>query len=392
MIQNVVTGKFEAKRLIHMKIAIVGTQGVPNHYGGFETLATFLAEHLSEQIDMTIYCSSFDQPHRPSQFCKATLRYIPFSSHGFAGMLYDMISLYEAVKKNDVVLLLGLGAGYLLPFLPKKKRQKIILNFGGLDWKRDKWALPAKKVIHISEGLLVKNIPHIVADNRAIQQYIESSYHKKSTMIAYGGDQAFPVALTEKDIELYPFLQHPYAFSVCRIQSDNQIELLLASFAQTSMPFVLVGNWSSSSFGRKIREKYQSIQHLHMLDAIYEPIALNKLRSNCKIYMHGHTAGGTNPSLVEAMYLGLPIAAYSSAYNESVTLEKAVYFTDLSSLVDLINNIDTLDLQAIGNEMETIAKADYTWSKIIDHYYQLFIAVGKAPGFSKIEMNEYEIL
>ena len=354
--------------MIRMKIAIVGTQGVPNHYGGFETLATFLAEHLSDQIDMTIYCSSIDQPNRPSQFCKSSLRYIPFSSHGFPGMLYDMISLYEAVKKNDVVLLLGLGAGYLLPFLSKKQRQKIILNFGGLDWKRNKWALPAKKVIHISEGLLVKNIPHIVADNRAIQHYIESNYHKKSTMIAYGGDQAFPVALTAKDIEQYPFLQHPYAFSVCRIQSDNQIELLLASFAQTSMPFVLVGNWSSSSFGRKIREKYQSIPQLHMLDAIYEPTALNKLRSNCKIYMHGHTAGGTNPSLVEAMYLGLPIAAYSSTYNESVTLDKAVYFKDQKSLVDLINNIDTLDLKAIGNEMKIIALADYTWSKIIDHY------------------------
>jgi glycosyltransferase involved in cell wall biosynthesis len=375
-----------------MKIAIVGTQGVPNHYGGFETLATFLAEHLSDQIDMTIYCSSTDQPHRPGQFCNASLRYIPFSSHGFAGMLYDMISLYEAVKKNDVVLLLGLGAGYLLPFLSKKQRQKIILNFGGLDWKRDKWALPAKKVIHISEGLLVKYIPHIVADNRAIQHYIESTYHKKSAMIAYGGDQAFPVALTEKDIEQYPFLQHPYAFSVCRIQSDNQIDLLLASFAQTSMPFVLVGNWSSSSFGRKIREKYQSIPHLHLLDAIYEPTALNKLRSNCKIYMHGHTAGGTNPSLVEAMYLGLPIAAYSSAYNVSVTLEKAVYFKDLSSLVDLINNIDKLDLKAIGNEMKTIALADYTWSKIIDRYYQLFLSVGKAPEFSKKEMGKYEIL
>ena len=128
-----------------------------------------------------------------------------------------------------------------------------------------------------------------------------------------------------------------------------------------------------------------------MLDAIYEPTALNKLRSNCKIYMHGHTAGGTNPSLVEAMYLGLPIAAYSSTYNESVTLDKAVYFKDQKSLVDLINNIDTLDLKAIGNEMKTIALADYTWSKIIDHYYQLFKTVGKDPGFSKIELNENEI-
>lgn len=360
-----------------MKIAIVGTQGVPNHYGGFETLATFLAEHLSDQMEMTIYCSSTDQPDRPSSFCQAKLRYIPFSSHGFAGMLYDMISVYEAVKKNDVVLLLGLGAGYLLPFLPKKQLQKIILNFGGLDWKRDKWALPAKKVIHISEKLLVRNSPLIVADNKAIQSYIESNYQKPSALIAYGGDQAFPAAITEKDIEQYPFLKQPYAFCVCRIQSDNQIELLLASFAQTTIPFVLVGNWNSSSFGIKIRKKYQSIPHLHMLDAIYEPTALNKLRSNCMIYMHGHTAGGTNPSLVEAMYLGLPIAAYASAYNESVTQDKAVYFTDFTSLVELLNNLNQVDLKTIGNEMKKIAEQNYTWNKITKSYHQLFLEVAK---------------
>ena len=154
-----------------MKIAIVGTQGVPNQYGGFETLATFLAKHLSDQMDMTIYCSAKDLPTGSSHFFSASLRYVHISSHGFSGMLYDMFCLYEAVKKNDVVLFLGFGAGYLLPFLTQQQRRKIILNFGGLDWKRNKWSWLAKRIIHFSERLLVSNITHIIADNLAIEKY-----------------------------------------------------------------------------------------------------------------------------------------------------------------------------------------------------------------------------
>lgn len=360
-----------------MKIAIVGTQGVPNQYGGFETLASFLAKYLSNQMDITIYCSSKDLSGKPTHFQQARLKYIPISSHGFAGMLYDMISLYQALKKNDVVLFLGFGAGYLLPFLTKKQQNKIILNFGGLDWKRNKWSFVAKQIIHLSERLLVKNIPHIISDNTAIEKYVQINYHKESTLIAYGGDQVFQVSYSAEDYEKYPFLQSPYAFTVCRIQPDNQIALLLASFAQTNFPFVMVGNWNGSAFGRSIRKKYQHITNLFLLDAIYEQTTLNKLRSNCTIYMHGHSAGGTNPSLVEAMYLGLPIAAFASGYNESVTLHKAVYFQDSDSLVALLKRIDSLDLIAIGKEMKAIAVDNFTWSKITDSYHQLFLKVFK---------------
>jgi glycosyltransferase involved in cell wall biosynthesis len=114
-----------------------------------------------------------------------------------------------------------------------------------------------------------------------------------------------------------------------------------------------------------------------MLDAIYEPTALNKLRSNCLIYMHGHTAGGTNPSLVEAMYLGLPIAAYASPFNGSATQHKAVYFKDFTSLVELLRNLKKVDLNMIGNEMKNIAEQNYTWSKITNSYHQLFLEVAK---------------
>jgi glycosyltransferase involved in cell wall biosynthesis len=361
-----------------MKIAIVGTQGVPNQYGGFETLATFLAKYLSDQMEMTIYCSSKDMPNGQDLFYKASLRYVKISSHGFSGMLYDMICLYEAVKKNEVVLFLGFGAGYLMPFLTKKQRSKIILNFGGLDWKRDKWNWLAKRIIYFSERLLVKNSSHIVADNAAIEKYVEASYQKKSSLIAYGGDQAFKQDYTELDFEKFPFLEQPYAFSVCRIQSDNQIELLLSSFEQTNIPFVMVGNWESSSFGRKIRKKYQHNSHLFLQDAIYDPATLNKLRSNCMLYMHGHSSGGTNPSLVEAMYLGLPIAAFASGYNEIVTLHNALYFKDSVSLIELLNKIDSFNLKSIGEAMKDIATQNFTWNKITAQYHQLFLEVNKA--------------
>jgi hypothetical protein len=150
-----------------MKLAVVGIQGLPNKYGGFETLASYIAEGLAGKHQVTVYCSAKDmQPvgdivvdavaldavasvALPAHFKNAALKYVNLSSHGFWGMLYDMVCLRSALKNNDAVLLLGFGAGFYMPFISKKNAGKIILNFGGLDWQRSKWSPLAKFVIKL---------------------------------------------------------------------------------------------------------------------------------------------------------------------------------------------------------------------------------------------------
>ena len=370
-----------------MKLAVVGIQGLPNKYGGFETLASYIAEGLAGKHQVTVYCSAKDmQPAGdavaapaatapvalPAHYKNAALKYVNISSHGFWGMLYDMVCLRSALKNNDAVLLLGFGAGFYMPFISKKNAGKIILNFGGLDWQRSKWSALAKFVIKLSEKLLVKKVGTVVADNPKIKSYILDNYGRDATLIAYGGDQAVPEIPTPQDLQKYPFVKERYAFAVCRIQPDNNIILQLQAFKNESLPFVLVGNWQDSSFGMQTKAQYSGYNNLILLDAVYDIRTLNMLRSNCALYVHGHSAGGTNPSLVEAMHLGLNICAYASGYNEATTEGLAQYFDSEASLRAQISITDAVHLN--NKKMHAVVAQKYTWKAVVAAYENLCTA------------------
>jgi len=356
-----------------MKLSIVGIRGLPNNYGGFETLVEYLVEYLANDFDITVYCSSRDMPSKLKEYKGAKLKYIPVTSHGGLGILYDSFSLLSSVRKSDKILFLGFGGGFVMPFL-RRYKAKIILNIGGLDWKRDKWSPRVKKVIKFAEKYLIKYSGNIISDNIGIQDYIKNEYNRTSTLIAYGGDQAEKINIKNSDIMEYPFLDSKYAFIVTRIQEDNNIEMLLKAFVkQDKVPLVMVGNWNNSNYGIKIKARYINERNLILQDAIYDRQKLDLLRSNCTIYVHGHSAGGTNPSLVEAMYLGLPVFAFASGYNEYTTFNKAKYFKNEKELVQLIRNYEKLNLEVIGTALKEFADKHYRWSLIANEYKTAFL-------------------
>jgi glycosyltransferase involved in cell wall biosynthesis len=357
-----------------MRLAIVGIRGLPNNYGGFETLADYLVEFLAKDFEITVYCSSTDLPGRQKQYKSANLEYIPITSHGALGILYDSISLLHAVRKNDKILFLGFGAGFVMPYLSPKNRAKIVVNIGGLDWQRNKWSGRAQRVIKRAERLLIENSSQIISDNVGISEYLKNEYNANSELIAYGGDQANKVAITTDGFKDYPFLKNKYAFIVTRIQPDNNIEMLLQAFAnQDKMPLVMVGNFENSKFGRYIKELYAGKPYVILLDAIYDRVRLDMLRSNCTIYVHGHSAGGTNPSLAEAMYLSLPVFAYASGYNEHTTVNKALYFKNAEELTELVNTYQKFDLAKIGEDLKAIADEQYRWGKVAQKYKDVIL-------------------
>ena len=173
----------------------------------------------------------------------------------------------------------------------------------------------------------------------------------------------------ESSFKKYSFLSNEYVFSVARIQPDNNIEMILNSFTSYSpYLFVLVGNWSGSEYGIKLKKQFSGHSKLLLLDAIYDLRELNLLRSNCKIYLHGHSAGGTNPALVEAMNLGLPIFAFNNNFNRHTTNEGAFYFDDSLEISNLINKFTNEELNSIGIRMGKFAKENYQWKLIAEKY------------------------
>ena len=144
------------------------------------------------------------------------------------------------------------------------------------------------------------------------------------------------------------------------------------AYSELNDELVIIGNWQNSDFRKELFSRFSSFNNIHLLDPIYESDKLNQIRSNCKLYIHGHSAGGTNPSLVEAMYLGLPIFAFGVDYNKETTENKALYFNNVTELVSLLNNINDEQLIDIAKNMQVIAKERYTWSHISNQYYNLF--------------------
>ena len=176
-------------------------------------------------------------------------------------------------------------------------------------------------------------------------------------------------------LQEFPFLQEKYAFSVCRIEPENNIHLIIEVMAQQeTLPLVIIGNWDKSEYGRALRTQYRSLEHIHLLDTIYEQNKLNQVRSNCTVYLHGHSAGGTNPSLVEAMYLELPVFAFDINYNRATTEDQAYYFHDAHDLAKLLKGISShkINLQDCAKSMKKIAEKRYRWKIVADQYAEVF--------------------
>ena len=357
-------------KIMSKKVAIIGTNGIPSNYGGFETLVEYLVNYLSDKYDITVYCSGSGD-NKPSVYKGAKLEYIALSANNWQSIPFDIVSYFKTYRKYDKIIILGSSGCLALPLFLKYSH-KFIFNFGGLDWQRSKWGFFTKKLLKLTESLGIKYSKFIIADNIGIQEYIKKEYNKDSILITYGGDQAVKIAPTGSDINKYPFLITSYAFTVARIQPDNNIELMLEAFDENSTyPFVFVGNWNKSDYGIKVKEKFLNKPNLILLDAIYDQRELNVLRSNCKVYFHGHSAGGTNPALVEAMNLGLPVLAFANVFNKYTTNFEAEYFFTTKDIKEKLKQLSDDDLKIIGNNMLNIAKQQYQWKDIAEQYAEV---------------------
>jgi glycosyltransferase involved in cell wall biosynthesis len=283
-----------------------------------------------------------------------------------------MYAILISVLFYDKILILGSTGGLILPFL-FPFRSKFVLNIGGIEWQRSKYSPIMQKISRFLMKVTVKFSGHLIADNQGIKDYIKEEYRRTDPeVIAYGGDQAVFMPVAKEAINLYPFLKGKYAIAIARIQSDNNVEMLLEVFKEASFPLVYIGNWDVSEYARNIREKYINCENLILLDAIYDLQILNILRSNCYVYVHGHSAGGTNPSLVEAMHCEIPIACYGNIFNKYVTEHKALYFLNKEELSEIIRTTKEDVLKENASKMKEIAMNKYTW-EIISHLYYNFL-------------------
>lgn len=355
------------------RIAIIGVVGIPANYGGFETLIENLTKHLGETFELTVFCSSKSYRTKRHFYNNARLIYIPLKANGIQSILYDILSILIALRFADLFLILGVSGCIALPFVKLFTKIKIVINIDGLEWKRAKWNRFAKWFLKFSERLAVKYSDEVISDNKAIQDYVTREYGVISNLIEYGGDHVEKLPLSDEIKNKYSLSENAYAFMLCRVESERSINIVLDAFSQIDFPLILVGNFDNNEYGKTLIRKYSGSKNIQIYAPVYDKDKLNQLRGNAALYVHAHGSGGTNPSLVEAMFFGIPIVAYDVVFNRQTTDNKALYFANVVQLKEILKHFLEGSIKINEDIMKEIALKRYTWQRILKKYEKILI-------------------
>jgi glycosyltransferase involved in cell wall biosynthesis len=358
------------------KVAIVGTNGIPARYGGFETLAENIVSELNNDIDFIIYCSNiYEKEDRQSYFKNARLIYLPFKANGLQSLFYDFFSFVHALCSAETILFLGPTSSGIITVINCLFGRKLIVNHGGLnEWEREKYSENEKKWAKLNHYIAAKNATINITDNSILQKSLLKSFGVDSVIIRYGGDHHLESNIEEFTKSKYKFEKNKYYLSVARAQVDNNIHLLIDAFKSLDAhhPLVIVSNWGVSEYGKKLLEANKNHKNLILLDAIYDLNLLNYIRSNCYAYIHSHSFCGTAPSLVEVMNLNVPVICFDVPTNRESTKNKSIYFKSSKNLVSRINSLSDSEYDSCKKAMFKIASNEYTWDKVSLQYLNIF--------------------
>lgn len=358
-----------------MRVAIIGTRGVPNHYGGFEQFAEYLGKGLVERGHKVTVYNSHTHPHQEKIWKGVEIIhcYDPEERLGTAGQfIYDLNCIMDSRSRNfDIILQLGYTSSSIWGWLLPRKRSIVTTNMDGLEWKRSKYSRPVRWFLKKAEYLGTVFSDYLIADSLGIQKYLVNEYRKSSIYIPYG-THIFETP-ESKFLRNYDVEKGCYNMLVARLEPENNIDTILegASLAKVNMPFLVIGK-HETSYGEYLKKKYSPFPNIRFCGGIYDINDLDNLRYYSNLYFHGHSVGGTNPSLLEAMGSQAFICAHNNIFNATILEEDAIYFEDAEEVKLHIENTSSKRLpSAVQNNVDKIKKL-YTWDIIIDKYENHF--------------------
>ena len=360
----------------NLRIAILGTRGIPNHYGGFEHISEYVSAGLVKRGHSVTVYNSHNHPYTADTWNGVRIKhcYDPEFKIGTAGQfIYDLNCIMDARKeKYDVVLMMGYTSssvwGRLYP-----KDSIIISNMDGLEWKRSKYSKPVQQFLKYAEKLAIKYSQYYISDSRVIKDYLEEKYQITSDYIPYGAE-----VYTDEEREQFDTvdaLKEDYFLLMARMEPENNIETILEGFnnSNSRKNFKVLGD-TSNRFGKFITHKFKNDERIQFKGSIFDTAKVRALQNNSYLYFHGHSVGGTNPSLLEAMASEALIAAHNNPFNKSVLHTDAFYFSDSGEVQQIVETVQRKENEKnmVKNNLHKIA-LQFNWEKIIDQYESLIL-------------------
>ncbi|SRR5260221_1615744 len=374
-----------------LKIAILGTRGIPNHYGGFEHVSEYVSEGLVKRGHSVTVYNSHNHPYQEDKWNGVDIEhcYDPEYLIGTAGQfIYDLNCLIDARKRNfDVVMMMGYTSSSIWGKLYPKK-STVITNMDGLEWKRSKYSPSVQKFLKYAERLAVKYSQYYISDSRVIKSYLGEKYNIDSKYIPYGAD-LFSEEEREQ-VDQADALKEDYFLLMARMEPENNIETILQGFNNSSSlkKFKVLGD-TSNRFGKFITHKFKNDDRIEFKGSIFDNSKVRVLQNNSYLYFHGHSVGGTNPSLLEAMASEALIAAHNNPFNKSVLNADAFYFSDVNEVRNLVETVQRKETEKtmVSNNLHKI-KYQFNWEKIIDQYEDFILECHYNSNYDNIVFSK----
>lgn len=379
-------------------IFIIGSKGIPAKYGGFETFVEKLTENKkSKEVKYHVACMSDN--NNEFEYNHARCFNIKVPDIGAAkAVVYDLYALKATIAyikehnlENSIVYVLACRIG---PFIKRYQKQlhklncKLYVNPDGHEWKRAKWNFMIKKYWKISEKFMIKHTDLAICDSIGIENYIKETYkkyHPQTTYIAYGANLEDNESVNETKLnqwyQEYELKKDNYYLIVGRFVPENNFETMIKEFMNTSSKkdLVIITNVENNKFYDALLKNtdFKSDKRIKFVGTVYDQELLKAIRINAFAYLHGHSVGGTNPSLLEAMAMTKINLLLNVDFNIEVGSNAAIYWgKQPNSLCDIINNVETFSneyITKLGNDAKQVIKDRYSWDSIIQKYENLFL-------------------
>lgn len=350
-----------------MKIGLLGTRGIPNRYGGFEEFAEQVCNYWADSgHEVFVYCED-NESKEVYEHEKVNQIFIKASKlPGLSQFIYDYRCTKHALTQNlDIIYHAGYATSVFGNLVYKKKLAgKLVYNMDGLEWKRSKFNRVTRSLTKKLEKIVALSGAVLVSDNKGIQDYLKSEYGVSSTLIEYGAD------IINDEIEYVDGYPKVFDLVIARFEPENHIEEIIATYEnQREANLVLVANLNTKLY-HKLSSRIEEAPNIIFNGPIYDKKELAFLKTNCRYYIHGHSVGGTNPSLLEALAGGCNILIHDNDFNKDVIGKYGRTWFNQMELENLISK-NTERCTTI-DEQKLYCAERFDWKLIAEKHLELF--------------------
>jgi len=350
-----------------MRIGLLGTRGIPNRYGGFEEFAEQVCKYWADSgHDVFVYCED-NEINEVYEHAKVNQVFMKASKlPALSQFIYDYRCTEHALTQNlDIIYHTGYATSVLGNLVFKKRLDgKLVYNMDGLEWKRSKFNRITRWLTKKLEKAAALSGAALVSDNKGIQDYLKSEYGVPSTLIEYGAD------IINDEIAYVDGYPKVFDLVIARFEPENHIEEIIAAYEnQREATLVLVANMNTKLYHR-LSSRIEEAPNITFNGSIYDKEELAFLKTNCRYYIHGHSVGGTNPSLLEALAGGCNILIHNNDFNKDVVGQYGQTWSDQMELENLISK--NIERSTTIDEQKNYCAERFDWKLIAEKHLALF--------------------